>query len=352
MQDIIDKFAERIRSAAAAKRPLRICGGGTKDFYGGALNGELLVTTPYAGVVDYEPTELVMTVRSGTTLAEVERVLEERGQMLPFEPPRFGPASTIGGMVAAGLSGPRRPYAGAVRDLVLGVRIIDGAGRDLRFGGQVMKNVAGYDVARVMAGALGTLGVILDVSVKVLPKPPAEATLRFEHKPAAAIATMNEWAGKPLPISATCFVGDSLYVRLSGAEPAVRASRSKLGGDDVADGSTFWDSVRDQQHAFFAGAGPLWRLSIKSTTPPLDVPGPQLIEWNGALRWLAADADPALVRRLAAGAGGHATLFRGGETRAGAFQPLPPPLMKIQRRLKAAFDPHGILNPARLYPEL
>lgn len=352
MQEGIEELADTIRGAATASRPVRIRGGGTKDFYGGELRGEVLDVTRYAGIVDYEPTELVMTVRGGTPVADVERALAERGQMLAFEPPRFGEASTIGGVVASGLSGPRRAYAGAVRDLVLGVRILDGTGRDLRFGGQVMKNVAGYDVARLMAGALGTLGLLLEVSVKVLPRAPAELTLRFERTVADALAVMNEWAGKPLPVTATCFVSNALYVRLAGAESGVRAARSKLGGDEVPDGSAFWAAIRDQQHSFFTTATPLWRLSLKSTTPPLNLPGPQLIEWNGSLRWLAADVDAGLVREAAAGAGGHATLFRGGDKRGGVFQPLSAPLMKIHRKLKAAFDPNGVLNPGRLYTEL
>lgn len=374
MQHIIDQLALAIREAASRKQPLRLRGGGTKDFYGGELQGDVLDTRAYCGIVDYEPTELVMTARCGTPLTEIESVLRERGQMLAFEPPHFGqfpspltpvpkaegnfdrasPATdvaTLGGCIAAGLSGPRRPYAGAARDLVLGVRMLDGRGSDLRFGGQVMKNVAGYDVSRLVAGSLGTLGVLLEVSLKVLPLPPAETTLRREHGQAEAISLMNAWAGQPLPITATCHAGNHLYVRLSGAEPAVRAARAKLGGEEITDGAAFWQQVRDHTHESFHGAQALWRLSLKPTTPPLECAGAQLVEWNGALRWLAEDADPARLRDAAARAGGHATLFRGGDKHAGVFHPHPPAMHKLHQRLKATFDPHGILNRGRLYPD-
>jgi glycolate oxidase FAD binding subunit len=349
MQDIADQLAETIRDAAARKRALCVRGGGTKDFYGNVLHGEPLSVSAYRGIVEYEPTELVITARAGTPLEEIEQVMRERGQMLGFEPPRFGATATLGGCVAAGLSGPRRPHAGAVRDLVLGVRMLDGRGADLRFGGKVMKNVAGYDVSRLMAGSLGTLGVLLEVSLKALPLPVAEVTLAREHSQAEAIALMHEWAGRPLPISATCHVGSRLYVRLSGAAAAVRAARSAIGGEEATDGAAFWESVREQRHAFFGGPAPLWRLSLKSTTPPLNLPGQQLIEWGGALRWLKSGANAQTVRDAAAFGGGHATLFRAADKSAGAFHPLSPALARIHRRLKEAFDPAGILNPGRLY---
>ena len=273
--------------------------------------------------------------------------------MLAFEPPHFGAHSTLGGCIAAGLSGPRRAYAGAARDTVLGVRMVDGKADDLRFGGQVMKNVAGFDVSRLIAGSLGTLGVITEVSLKVLPVPVAEATLTFEHTAGGAIAAMNEWAGKPLPLSATCWHDGKLSVRLSGAAAAVTAAIKLLGGERMEDAAAhhFWLSIREQSAAFFDARMPLWRLSLKSTTPPLNLPGTQLLEWNGALRWLATDAAADAVRDAARYGGGHATLFRGGDKTAGVFQPLPPALLAIQRKLKRTFDPVGIFNPGRMYAE-
>jgi glycolate oxidase FAD binding subunit len=308
----------------------------------------------------------VVTARSGTRLADLEAELYTHGQMLAFEPPHFGSGATLGGCIAAGLSGPRRASAGAARDFVLGVRMLDGRGDDLKFGGQVMKNVAGYDVSRLMTGSMGTMGVLLEVSLKVLPIPAAELTLRFEMEEAEAIRNMNAWAGKPLAISATCFCNGELTLRLSGAEPAVRAAHAKLGGDEIPEGKAFWASVREQTHPFFRGTNgdkesggseDLWRLSIKSTTSPLSLPGKQLIEWGGALRWLIAEhqnaeAVRAAVRQAARDAGGHATLFRSDSPRADVFQPLAPAMMTITRRVKEKFDPKGLFNPGRLYSQI
>ena len=385
MNDQTEKLRERVLAAAADKTPLRIRGGGTKDFYGNPPVGELLETAGHAGIVAYEPTELVVTARAGTPLAELEAVLAEQGQMLAFEPPHFsdhpvGRASarrlkevpagqatadvglkadlhgaTVGGCVAAGLSGPRRAAAGSVRDFVLGVKVLDGKGEVLNFGGQVMKNVAGYDVSRLMTGALGTLGLLLEVSLKVLPRPAAEATLRLELPQDKAIETMNRWGGQPLPVSATCWHDDLLTVRLSGARAAVAAAREKLGGEAVDDAATFWESVREQRHGHFTGEGAQWRLSLPSHCAPLDLPGAPLIEWGGALRWLAFDGEASVARAAVAAAGGHATLFRGEDkvkSAAGVFQPLPDAVMQLQRKLKRAFDPQGLFNPGRLYPEL
>ena len=352
MQDIVDQLAHAIREAGASKQPLRIRGGGSKDFYGGELKGDVLDTRAYTGIVEYEPTELVITARAGTPIAEIESAMLERNQMLAFEPPRFGDASTLGGCIASGLSGPRRPHAGSARDLVLGVRMLDGRGTDLKFGGQVMKNVAGYDVSRLTVGSLGTLGVLLEVSLKALPLPAANTTIRREHSETHAIELMNQWAGKPLPISATCHTDGALYVRLSGAQSAVRAARERLGGEEVPAAEFFWQRVRDHEHAFFESAPTLWRMSVKPTSAPLALEGPKLIEWNGAQRWIAADLDPASAREAAARAGGHATLFRGGDKRGGVFHPLTAPMSALHRRIKSAFDPHGILGRGRLYPDL
>ncbi|MBX9636733.1 MAG: glycolate oxidase subunit GlcE [Nitrosomonas sp.] len=357
MQTTIDQYQAVIRAAAESKTPLRIRGGGTKDFYGnpaGEQNSTLLDMSDYNGIVDYEPTELVITARAGTRLADLEAELDRHGQMLAFEPPHFGATATLGGCVAAGLSGPRRASAGSVRDFVLGVRLLDGKGEDLHFGGQVMKNVAGYDVSRLMAGSMGTLGVLLEVSLKVLPKPAIETTLCMAMHEAAAIEKMNQWAGKPLPVSATCFIDGQLFVRLSGAEPAVRAAQVKLGGETLADDKIFWRSVREHTHGFFQPDKPLWRLSIKSTTPPLLLTGKQLLEWNGGLRWLSTDGgeDAEAIRAAAKEAGGHATLFRHNKSSISVFHPLPSGMMKIHCALKEKFDPSGIFNPGRLYSEI
>ncbi len=351
MQQIVEQFSETIRRAAEKQTALRIRGGGSKDFYGAALNGEILDSTPYRGIVEYEPTELVMTARAGTPLAEIETAMKEHGQMLAFEPPHFGNHATLGGCIAAGLSGPRRATAGAARDFVLGVRMLDGRGNDLRFGGQVMKNVAGYDVSRLMTGSLGTLGLILEVSLKALPLPLTETTLRFAMPEDKAIQMLNQWAGKPLPISASAYIGGELGLRLSGAAVAIEAACKKLGGEQIDDqqAEKFWIGIREQTDPFFSGNVPLWRLSIKSTTPPLKLPGMQLIEWGGSLRWLKSDADAKTIRDAAAAAGGHATLFRASDKSAGVFHPLPHALLKIHRNLKKNFDPAGIFNPGRLY---
>jgi glycolate oxidase FAD binding subunit len=348
-ETFIADLCDRIRAAGAGKTALRVRGGGTKDFYGEALQGEILDVAPYAGIVAYEPKELVLTVKAGTPLVEVERVLEAERQMLAFEPPRFGVGSTIGGAVAAGLSGPRRPYAGSLRDFVLGTRIVNGKGEDLSFGGRVIKNVAGYDVSRLMAGALGTLGVITEASFKVLPRPATEITMSYALAEAEATLRVNTWAGQPLPLSATAWLGGRLLVRLSGAESAVRAARARMGGDEATDLPDFWSALRDHRIAFFAESRPLWRMSVKPTAAPIPTPHAQLVEWGGGLRWVNGEMDPGGVREAAQRAGGHATLFRHGEKSAGVFHPLQPALMKIHRRLKEAFDPFGILNPGRMY---
>jgi glycolate oxidase FAD binding subunit len=275
--------------------------------------------------------------------------------MLAFEPPHFGDGATLGGCIASGLSGPRRPYAGAVRDFVLGVRVLDGKGDDLSFGGRVMKNVAGFDVSRLMTGALGTLGILLEVSLKCLPRPKAETTLAFDMNGADAVRNINGWSGQPLPISASAWHEQRLLVRLSGAESAVRAAASKLGGETLAPerADAWWRSLREQRMPFFDSASQLWRLSVKSTAPFAELDAFQLIEWGGAVRWLNASSelDPAKLREWATAHGGHATLFRAVDAREGVFQPLPPPLLLIHKRLKATFDPAGILNPGRMYPD-
>jgi glycolate oxidase FAD binding subunit len=349
----LEKIQERIREAASRGAALCIRGGGSKDFYGNPLRGETLDTRGYAGIVAYEPTELVITARCGTLLSDLEEALSGKNQQLGFEPPHFGPGATLGGCVATGLSGPRRASAGSVRDAMLGAKILDGRGQLLAFGGQVMKNVAGYDVSRLLAGSLGTLGLIAEVSLKLLPRPPEELTLKFEMPQAKALETLRRWGVRPLPISASAWRDGELAVRLSGTASAMRSAVQALGGESlpVGDAARFWTGIREQSDPFFAGDTPLWRLSLPVQAPEVDLPGAMLLEWGGALRWLRTRTDAAAVRAAAAQAGGHATLFRAVEKPQGAFAPLPPLLARLHRDLKRAFDPAGILNPGRLYAE-
>ena len=353
---MLERLIERVRAAYENDSPLILQGGGSKTFYGNPDEGEVLSTRAFTGVVDYQPKELVLTARAGTPLAEIEALLAEQHQMLAFEPPHFAGNATLGGCIAAGLSGPRRPYAGAARDFVLGVRIIDGTGQPLRFGGQVIKNVAGYDVSRLMVGALGTLGLITEVSLKVLPRPAAETTLQFELDEAAAIEQMNRMAGQPLPLSGTSWHAGLLTVRLSGATSAVHAAQVKLGGETLNDAASFWQRLRDHATPFFdvrpaASTASLWRLAVKSTTPPLKLGDAQWIEWGGAVRWLVSELPAAALFEAAKSCGGHATLFRGKAPVSGVFNPLAPALHVLHRNLKQRFDPKGILNRGRMYPD-
>jgi len=348
----LQSLQERIRAAAAARQPLLIRAGGSKDFYGGPLAGELLDVSGLSGITHCEPTELVISARAGTSLTELERELSTHGQMLAFEPPRFEGRATIGGTVASGLSGPRRAYCGAVRDFVLGVEMIDGQGELLRFGGKVIKNVAGFDVSRLMAGSLGTLGLLTEVTLKTVPRPRAECTLLFEMDQPQALESMAAWATRPLPVSATGWHDGMLHVRLSGADAAVRAAREALGGEIMSGGDEYWESVREQRLPFFAAAPELWRVALPAHSPELPVPGPTMIEWGGSQRWLPDARDGTGLRSLAARAGGHVTLYRARVKPPETFQPLSPAMLSVHKRLKSAFDPHGIFNRGRLYPDL
>ena len=356
LQTLIDQ----VRAAQASKTALNICGGGSKSFYGEAATGEVLDMRALAGISSHQPSELVVTARCGTSLAELEAALAEKGQCLPFEPPHFSAHSTVGGMVAAGLAGPSRAQAGNVRDYVLGVTLLNGQGEVMSFGGQVIKNVAGYDVSRLLAGSLGTLGVILEVSLKVLPIAPATASLCFQMNETAATQQLNRWGGQPLPLSGSTWWNDTLVLRLSGAVAAVNAAVKKLGGEVVPqdEAGSFWRGVRDHTDAFFLTAqsavdagGELWRMSVPQTAAPLGLSGESLIEWGGAQRWLVTAAGQAAdVRAAALAAGGHATLFRAADKSSGAFTPLTAPLAQIHFEMKRSFDPAGIFNPGRLYP--
>lgn len=379
----LKQLRERVRGAAAARTPLRLRGAGSKDFYGQGLQGEVLDVSGWRGIVSYEPSELVVTVRAGTPLGELEAALAEKGQYLAFEPPRFATGdaqrSTCGGMLAAGLSGPARASVGSLRDFVLGVTLLNGRAELLTFGGQVIKNVAGYDVSRLMVGALGTLGLLTEISLKVLPTAPAEATLRCTNlNQQRALDLLNRWGGQPLPLNASCWqraaqtpAGDGqLLLRLRGAAAAVEAACPRLladlqaqGGEatrlDNAQAAPDWLGCRDQTLPFFQAPSPelgLWRLSLPQTAPALELPYAQLVEWHGAQRWLWAPlAALAQLRQAARQVGGSATLFRApADTDASAvprFEPVSAPLAAIQQRLKREFDPAGIFNLGRLYAE-
>ncbi|MAT66618.1 MAG: glycolate oxidase subunit GlcE [Gammaproteobacteria bacterium] len=352
MCDMTAELAERVRAAADSGMPLQIHAGNTKAFLGHPIRAEALSLHDHSGVLRYEPSELVITARAGTPLVQIEALLAAEGQMLAFEPPHYGPAATLGGTLAAGLSGPRRPWAGAARDFMLGCRLLNGRGEDLHFGGEVMKNVAGYDLSRLQVGAHGTLGVILEASLKVLPRPETEQTLVQERSEAEAIELMNDWSGDPLPLSGACYDGDHLYVRLSGAETAVKAASRKLGGEPHPDPDSFWRRLREQELSFFRHQAPLWRCAVAPASPPLGLDAAQLIDWGGGLRWLASRQPAERIRRLAAEAGGHATLYRHGDEATPRFHPLPPPMLALHQRIKRSLDPQGILNPGRMYPEL
>ena len=349
--DASAELEERLLRAAAERTPLDIVGGGSKSFLGRITQSEPFDVSAHRGLVSYEPTELVITARAGTPLAEIEAVLADGGQMLAFEPPHFGASATLGGTVAGALSGPRRPYAGAARDFVLGIKVLSGEGRTLTFGGQVMKNVAGYDVSRLMVGAMGTLGVLLEISLKVLPLPAQTTTLSFALDAAAAIERMNAWAAKPVPLSGAYHEKDRLFIRLSGTAGGVAQAVGRLGGDVVEDGRR-WHDLREHKLQHFDSDAPLWRLSVPPATPPLALPGETLIDWGGALRWLKSETQSEEIRAAAGKVGGHATLYRHGDRRGEIYHPLTQPLLKLHQRLKASFDPKCILNRGRMYADL
>jgi glycolate oxidase FAD binding subunit len=343
------KLQERVLAARANATPLQLHGARTKDFHGESIAGEPLDLSGYRGIIDYEPSELVLRARCGTPLSEIERALAERGQYLGFEPPHFGGGDpTLGGIIATGLSGPRRIQVGAARDFVLGATLMASDGELLHFGGQVMKNVAGFDVSRLLCGSLGILGIMTELSIKVLPQPRAEETLRLECSASEAGQAFNRWAGQPLPISAAAWHEDAAWVRLSGARPAVNAACTTIGGDRVGAelARQWWDSLRHYTHPLFSSSL-IWRVSVPPTAPPLQLPSVPLIDWGGGLRWYAGDLGALDVRGLAVAAGGTAIRWRGAGP-GSRFHPLPPAIVEIHRRLKHSFDPEGIFNPGRL----
>ena len=351
MADVSEALRKQILSARKKDQKLNIAGGGTKGFMGRIADSYAgtLSLAEHTGIVEYHPVELIMTVRAGTRIADIEAALAEEGQCLHFEPPRFGDASTLGGTLACNLSGPARPWSGSVRDQVLGVRLLNGKGEHLRFGGQVMKNVAGYDVSRLQAGAMGTLGAITEISLKVMPKPAMALTLVEDMPQSDVIRYMNQRAGESKPITGAAWVDGKVYLRLSGAKSAVEATAEKWSGQVMEQGDDFWKQLQHMQHEFFAGDEPLWRFSIGSTAADPELEGPWLIDWAGSQRWYRGEADMAKLESMAKRAGGQVSLFRGGDRTDDVMHHQPEALQTIQKRLKESFDPDGLFNPGRLY---
>ncbi|HQS57482.1 MAG TPA: glycolate oxidase subunit GlcE [Gallionellaceae bacterium] len=351
-KDMSAALQQKVQDAITQNTPLNICGSGSKHFLGRSTQGECLSLVEHRGIIEYDPRELVLTARAGTPLAGIEAELANAGQMLTFEPPHFGAAATLGGTIACGLSGPRRPYAGAARDAVLGCKIINGQGEILSFGGQVMKNVAGYDVSRLMVGAYGTLGVLLEISLKVLPRPAASLTLMHEHSTDESIRYMSHLLTQPMPVDAACHQDGHTFIRIAGSEQAVKHAQKQMGGEPVNDASAFWQSVREQQHTFFSSLKPLYRVMVKPATPALNISGNWLLDWGGAQRWLLSDEPLSVIRERVNAAGGHVNLYRNHAQSGEFFSPLPGPLFDIHQRLKLSFDPHRIFNPDRTYSGL
>ena len=352
-QDIGTDLQQQVEHAVNTKTLLNIAGGGSKSFLGVISNAKTLDVQHHEGVISYEPTELVIKARAGTPLKTLTDMLSDNGQMLPFEPPAFGAEATIGGTVACALAGPARPYLGGVRDYVLGCQVLNGRAQSLRFGGEVMKNVAGYDVSRLMTGAMGTLGVLLDVSVKVLPKAESEITLAQPLDASDAIEAMQALAGSGLPVTASAWIDGDMFTRLSSTEGAVNAAASKLPGDKI-ENPQLWTELKEQRLPFFSTDAPLWRISTPALTPVMDIEGSWLCDWAGMQRWLKSDAPASVIRSQCESVGGHATLYRASETlrrETGVFHPPAAPLLKLQKRLKNEFDPAGIFNYQRLFKE-
>lgn len=345
--DIALSLQAEVQAAVAEKIPLSIRGGGSKAFYGRTSQGKCLVVAPHCGIIDYEPSELVITARAGTPLKTINAQLAAQGQHLAFEPPHFGNTATLGGTIACGFSGSSRPYLGAARDFVLGVKCITGRGEILHFGGQVMKNVAGYDVSRLMVGALGSLGVLLEISCRVLPMPVQQISLRLPvDNEAQALQQLTHWNTQCLPLTASCFDGEAVWLRLAGVE--ISQARQKVPAELVSQetADAFWENLREQRLDFFTRAqASLWRLSVPPTAPSLNL-GKSIIEWGGGLRWVYSDLPAEQIRAAVEKIGGHATLFRGGDRSAEVFHPLPPVMRKLHERLRQQFDPDNILNPS------
>lgn len=354
MSDITQQLQQQVDQAYRDKHPLMVVGGNSKSFYGNPGEGETLSVAEHSGVVEYEPNELVITVRAGTPLQEIKTILAKQGQMLAFEPPAYGEKATIGGTIACGFSGPRRIFTGSARDFVLGCKVLTGKGEVIEFGGRVIKNVAGYDVSRLMVGAMGTLGILLEISMKVLPLPEREITIAMPAKVNEAIDVMNARAGQALPLSAASYDGEAVILRFSSTEQGIEHAKTKVAGDELKQGEEYWRQLNEHEHFFFVDEMPLWRLSLSPASLHLGIPGSWIFDWGGGLRWLKTDLSPDNVRDAVAAEGGHAILFRNSQhwradSGLSVFHPLPAGLMAVHQKMKLAFDPEKILNRHRYY---
>ncbi len=351
-QSISELLQSQVQQAGKTGRQLNIIGGGSKSFLGRQCHAEALDVSKHSGIIEYDPRELVITARAGTPLHEIEQTLADNKQMLAFEPPHFGKTATLGGTIATGLSGPRRPYTGSARDFVLGCKLLNGKGEIMQFGGQVMKNVAGYDVSRLMTGAYGTLGLILELSLKVLPRPAATVTLFNECSEANAIEFMSGLLSKALAVDAACYYKGQSYMRISGSQQSVIEAQKRLPGESMTESSHFWQRLREHELSFFNSNKPLWRVMVKPATAALPIDGEWLLDWGGSQRWLSSDADASTIRDVVQQHGGHASLFRNGDRNSDVFQPLPKPMQMLQQRIKTSFDPNSLFNPGRMYAEI
>ena len=366
-EDIESLLQQQAQSAIQTSKVLAIRGGNSKEFYGREIAGEAIDVSSHSGVIDYHPTELVITARAGTPLTEIIDLLGQNNQMLGFEPPLFSDRATLGGAIAAGLSGPARPYRGSVGHFVLGIKLLSGHGEVLRFGGQVIKNVAGFDASRLMAGAMGCLGILLEASLKVVPVSATELTVMLNHADAdQSIALMNDLAAKPLPISAAAWVAGVTRIRLSGSEAGVEHARQIIGADVDVDvdvdgnGEKFWSGIRNHSHGYFDSDRLLLRASVAPATKIFCADKPQLIDWGGGLRWYCPEngdqqkresgADQEFIRAVSQ-AGGHLTHFRNGNRKGEVFAPLSSGVQELNRRLKKEFDPAAVFNRGRMYAD-
>ncbi|MCP3850041.1 MAG: glycolate oxidase subunit GlcE [Gammaproteobacteria bacterium] len=368
--DQTEALLNQVQTACENSQPLAIQGNGTRSFLIHSGSDQVLSTSLHRGIVNYFPSELTVTVRSGTLLSELNDILAKEGQMLPFEPPHFSNDATIGGVIASGLSGSSRPFSGSVRDYVLGCRIINGRGEILQLGGEVMKNVAGYDLSRLVTGSYGSLAVILEVSLKLLPIPAQQKSFCLELQTMSLNQQVKQFMLAGYPITSACQIEDMAYIRLSGSEKGVDYSYNKIQQDfsqlkPVED--LFWSDLNEQKLPFFDSSRTLWRLSLPTSFPEnkeseleqlIGPNGRQLIDWGGALRWIYSEQSAENIRQFAKSCGGHAQLFYVSDKDKSLLkempkqQPLSPVLFKLHQQIKKAIDPHSLFNSGCIYPEL